>query len=84
MSEYNQSFASETEWICKGRSWLTRHPRYGQFFKAICFDSAGMICLNGGDFKRAKYPVHYVWPDENLFEAVERSKPTASGKGEGK
>lgn len=75
MSEHNQRFNSETEWINKAQSWLTRHPNYGQFFKAICFDNTGMICLNGGHFAKAKYPVHWVWPDQNIFEAIEATKP---------
>lgn len=74
MSENNQRFDSERQWINKANSWLTRHPNYGQYFRAICFDSAGMICSSGRDFSKAKYPVHYVWPDQNIFEAFEAIK----------
>lgn len=74
MSESSQVFNSEQEWINKGRSWLTRHPKHGEFFKAILFDSEGKICLNGKDMASAKYPVNWVWPDQNLFERIEIMK----------
>lgn len=66
----DQYFKSEQEWINKARSWLTSHPKHGRFFEAILFDSEGNICLNGGDMKKAKYPVYWIWPDQNLFEMV--------------
>jgi len=74
MSEIDQKFASEQEWINKGRSWLTRHPNHSEFFKAVCFDNIGRFVTCGRDFRIAKeentYPVHWVWPDQNLFERV--------------
>jgi len=74
MSEGAQSFASFQEWINKASSWLTRHPKYGSYFKAICFDSNGMICKNGADFQNAAYPVYWIWPDQNLFNMVDSIK----------
>lgn len=72
MGEATQSFNCEQEWICKATSWLTRHPRYHKdFFRAICFDSAGKICKNGGDFSAAQYPVYWIWPDQNLFNMID-------------
>ncbi len=75
MSEATQSFSSEQEWINKGASWLTRHPRHSQFFRAICFDSLGRIVTCGGDFMQATkddaYPVYWVWPDQNIFNMVD-------------
>lgn len=69
-----QKFNSHIEWVNKASSWLTAHPNYGDYFKAICFDSFGRICRNGGDMSRAKednaFPVYWVWPDQNLFEAI--------------
>ena len=71
MAEHDQCFSSEQEWINKASSWLTRHPRYGQFFKVICFDSTGRICQNGKDMREAQYPVYWVWPDQNLFNMID-------------
>ena len=71
MTETTQSFSSEQEWINKASSWLTRHHNYGEFFKAICFDSTGMICKNGGHFAKANYPVYWIWPDQNLFNMID-------------
>lgn len=75
MSEATQSFSSFQEWVNKAQSWLTRHERYGEFFKAVCFDSKGRICKNGGDFKRAyddnSFPVYWIWPDQNLFNMID-------------
>lgn len=73
-----QYFDSHREWVSKASSWLTNHPQHGQFFKVILFDSEGKICLNGKDMKEAKYPVRWVWPDQNLFEAIEAAKPSPS------
>lgn len=76
MAEHNQRFDSHQQWVNKASIWLTRHPDYCEFFKAICFDNLGRICLNGGDFSRAEkdgaFPIHWVWPDQNLFEAIDR------------
>lgn len=72
MSEATQSFTSYQQWVNKASSWLTNHPNYHEkFFKAICFDSEGMICLTGGDMKKAVYPVYWVWPDQNLFTMID-------------
>lgn len=65
-----QLFTSHQEWVNKAQSWLTSHLRHGQFFKAILFDSEGKVCLNGKDMADAKYPVYWIWPDQNLFLAI--------------
>lgn len=76
-----QQFASFEEWVRHASSWLTRsHPEYnntenarskgwqGHHFTAMCFDSAGRRCRQGGDFMRARdeetFPVWWVWPDQ--------------------
>ena len=64
MAEHNQQFDSFTQWVNKGSHWLMRrHPD-----RAVCFDSIGRVCANGGDFMRARdestFPVHYLWPDQ--------------------
>jgi hypothetical protein len=80
MSERDQSFDNFEQWVAKATSWLTRHPLYrntehgeskgyrGRHFTAICFDTAGRICRNGGDMMRARdegcFPVRWVWPDQ--------------------
>lgn len=68
MSERNQQFDSRQEWINKGKSWLTRHPQWGEHFKAICFDAKGRHVNCGGDFRRAEeegaFPVRWLWPDQ--------------------
>jgi len=86
MAEVDQQFPCFQTWVNKASSWLTRHERYGQFFKAICFDSFGRICLNGGDMRRADedgaFPVYWVWPDQNLFnmiDSIQRKNPTQTG-----
>lgn len=72
MAEDNQRFDSFNQWLDKAPSWLTRHPDYEKtFFRAVCFDNTGKICWNGGDFDEATYPVHWVWPDQNLFERID-------------
>jgi len=72
MTENTQSFSSEQEWINKASSWLTRHEKYHpSYFRALCFDSAGKICRNCGDFSSAIYPVYWVWPDQNLFTTID-------------
>jgi len=68
MGERNQQFDSREEWINKGQSWLTRHPQWGEHFKAICFDTKGRHVACGGDFRRAEeegaFPVRWLWPDQ--------------------
>jgi uncharacterized Fe-S cluster protein YjdI len=71
MSEASQSFESFEQWRNKATSWLTCHEQYSDYFRAICFDSKGMICLNGGHFKVATYPVYWIWPDQNLFNMID-------------
>lgn len=78
--EASQSFDSFEQWCNKASSWLTRHPQWGEFFKAICFDSTGKICRNGKDFKEATYPVYWIWPDQNLFSMVDSIKRKANDK----
>lgn len=71
MAEHNQRFDSFEQWVDRAQSWLTRHPKFDQkFYRAVCFDSRGNILLVGGDFRDAAYPVHWVWPDQNLFERI--------------
>lgn len=83
MSEHNQRFDSFEQWVAKASIRLTRHPHYlntehpthvdttgwrGPHFTAICFDTAGRICRNGGDMMRARdegcFPVRWIWPDQ--------------------
>ena len=80
MGEREQRFDNFDQWVSKASSWLTRHPHHnntehggkkgwrGDHFTAICFDTAGRICRNGGDMMRARdegcFPVRWVWPDE--------------------
>ena len=71
MSEASQSFSSKQEWINKAESWLTRHDEYSSYFRAICFDSRGKICINGCDMEEAVYPVYWIWPDQNLFNMID-------------
>ena len=70
-----QTFKSFNDWVNRASSVLTAHPQYhntehnkngwnGSHFTAMCFDSAGKRCYNGGDFKDAIYPVWWVWPDQ--------------------
>lgn len=65
MSEQDQSFSSEQEWVNKGRSWLTRR---GPNVRAICYDTKGRHCSSGFDMARAQeegaFPVRYIWPDQ--------------------
>lgn len=76
MAEYNQRFDSFEQWVSKASSWLTRHDKYNEkYWKAIAFDNAGNIVMNGADMHRARdenlFPVHWVWPDQNIFEAID-------------
>lgn len=69
MAEHNQRFDTFNQWVSKASSWLTRHPAFHQErFRAICFDSKGRLCRNGGDMMRARdedaFPVRWVWPDQ--------------------
>lgn len=88
MAEHNQQFASKEEWVNRGLSWLTRHPMWGDYFKAICFDARGRYVGNGGDFRRAEedgaFPVRWLWPDQvgpmallnaELLEALKAALP---------
>jgi hypothetical protein len=73
-----QFFRDREEWVRHASSYLTAragHPRYNdgrknswERFTAICFDTKGRICANGGDFKRAEddgaFPIRWVWPDQ--------------------
>jgi hypothetical protein len=78
-----QRFDTFGEWVNRASSWLTAHPRHhnsehntdgwnGHHFTAICFDTKGRVCRNGGDFMRARdedcFPVRFIWPDQ--FEPV--------------
>jgi len=73
MAEHNQQFDDHGQWVNKANSWLTRHPDYRpqghhNSFRAICFDTKGRLCRNGGDFARARdedaFPVRWLWPDQ--------------------
>lgn len=75
MAEHNQQFDSHMQWVNKASSWLTRHPDYDpQFFRAICVDTKGRICRNGGDFRRADeegaFPIRWWWPDQFIEELI--------------
>jgi len=65
MAEHNQQFKDITEWVNKGRSWLTRR---GSHVHAICFDMKRRPILCGGDFMRARdedaFPVRWLWPNQ--------------------
>lgn len=82
-----QKFDSFQEWVNRASRCLTAHPLYFQgdpandeaYFKrfvAICFDTKGRLCANGGDFMRARdegaFPVRWVWPDQvpELYEGL--------------
>ena len=71
MAEYSQSFRSFEEWVNKASSWLTRR---GPHERAVCFDTKGRVCRNGGDFMRARdedaFPVRWMWPDDVAQAAV--------------
>ena len=75
MSEATQSFENFNQWVHMASYWLTGHPKYCECFRAICFDSSGMILSNGADFMRARdsglFPVYWIWPDQNLFNFVD-------------
>lgn len=65
MSEHNQRFDTFVQWLDKAPSWLTRR---GPREHAVCFDTRGRVCTNGGDFGRARdddaFPVRWMWPDQ--------------------
>lgn len=76
MAEHDQRFDSHAQWVNMASRWLTRHPDYHeQFYRAICFDNIGRICRSGREFRIADeegtFPIHWVWPDQNLFEAID-------------
>jgi hypothetical protein len=85
-----QYFTSFAQWVVQAKHVLTAHPEFndtehggegwrGYHFKAMCFDSLGRRCRNGGDFERANkenaFPVWWVWPDQipQLVETAERA-----------
>ena len=76
MSEHNQRFDTFEQWVNKASSWLTRR---GPHERAICFDTKGRICRNGGDMMRARdegaFPVRWKWPEDVAAEAVEGARP---------
>jgi hypothetical protein len=95
VGEREQSFDNFDQWVSCASRWLTRHPQYlntahptpvgdkgyrGDHFTAICFDTAGRICRNGGDMMRARdegcFPVRWVWPDE-IPEMDRRLRPAS-------
>jgi hypothetical protein len=65
MSEHDQKFECFHTWVNKASSWLTRR---GAHEKAVCIDTKGRVCRNGGDFMRARddgsFPVRWLWPDD--------------------
>lgn len=83
MAERNQQFDSHAQWVNSAQSWLTRR---GEFVKAVCFDTEGRACQNGGDMKRAHdegaFPVRWLWPDQIAAMAV-RPTPAARWREEG-
>lgn len=72
----HQRFDSHQQWVNRASRVLTAHPRYNEGinysepnpFKAVCFDSKGRLCRNGGDMARARdenaFPVYWLWPDQ--------------------
>lgn len=73
MAELDQSFASFDQWVNKASSWLTRR---GPHVHAVCFDTKGRACLNGGGFMKARdenaFPVRWLWPDQIARLAILR------------
>lgn len=86
----DQQFATFQQWVNYASTWLTCHDRYnntehgkgkgwqGAHFTALCFDSLGRECRNGGDMQRARdegaFPVWWIWPDQ-IVEAIVRHSP---------
>src|SRR5687768_10601408 len=84
-----QCFTSFQDWVNKATSRLTRHVEYnntefgetkgyrGRHFTAMCFDSLGRRCRNGGDFQRAEdegaFPVWWIWPDQIIDLVVSKA-----------
>ena len=72
----SQKFDTFDRWVNNASRWLTSHPRHNEGltyaepnpFKAVCFDAKVRLCLNGGDFARARdentFPVYWLWPDQ--------------------
>ena len=88
----DQCFTSFQQWVNHASSWLTCHVDYndtshptkygdkgyrGRHFTAMCFDSFGRRCRNGGDFQRAHdegaFPVWWIWPDQIMGLVVQRA-----------
>jgi hypothetical protein len=74
VAEHDQQFDSFQQWVNKASSWLTRR---GQFVRAVCFDTQGRACPNGGAFMRARdegaFPVRWLWPDQIAALAVKHA-----------
>ncbi len=72
----HQRFDTHQQWVNRASCVLAAHPRYNEGinysepspFKAVCFDSKGRLCRNGGDMARARdedaFPVYWLWPDQ--------------------
>ncbi|WP_420104526.1 hypothetical protein [Bosea sp. (in: a-proteobacteria)] len=95
-----QRFDTFDQWVSRASSWLTRHPEHnntelgeekgwrGHHFTAMCFDTLGRRCRNGGDMMRARdegaFPVWWIWPDQ-IVEIVSRAslaKPASEPVGD--
>lgn len=83
MAEREQCFDNWEQWRGHAHRWLTLHPEYvGQehtkngweWYRAVCFDTAGNICKDGGDFQTARdnnlFPVRWLWPDQIVALAL--------------
>lgn len=67
MAESNQKFDDYAEWVDLALVWLTRRSPNE---RAICFDKNLQIIRGGLQFKKAEYPVRWIWPTQ-LITAVD-------------
>lgn len=91
----DQTFDCFQQWVNRASSWLTCHPEFndteqgeskgwrGHHFKALCFDSFGRRCRNGGDMQRAHdegaFPVWWIWPDQ-IVEALQAAATSETAR----
>lgn len=94
----DQTFDHFQQWVSRASTWLTSHHDYnntehgkasgyrGRHFTALCFDSFGRRCRNGGDFQRAHdegaFPVWWIWPDQ-IVEAITRGATASTTQAPG-
>jgi hypothetical protein len=78
-----QKFHTFSQWVTHASRVLTSHPDYCERnYRAICFDTLGRVCRNGGDFGRARdegtFPIAWLWPDQVAELAVALPIPSGS------